>query len=184
MSFHSTRDLCIQWDFCHELIIWDGQPQDMFPVINASHAEIIERIVRICKPIPADVELGFHLCYGDFGAKHFVEPVDASKMVEVANAMAAAVEHEIAYVHMPIPIAWNEERYFKPFGTLKLSPNTEVYLGLVHMSDGVVGARHRIDLANKYVGAFGIATECGIARARKAGLIQDILNLQERDFKR
>ena len=46
------HDLCIQWDFCHEMVIWDGQPQDMFPVVAASQSEIVDRIVRICAPIP------------------------------------------------------------------------------------------------------------------------------------
>ena len=27
------RDLCIQWDFCHEMIILDGQPQNQFPTL-------------------------------------------------------------------------------------------------------------------------------------------------------
>ena len=24
------HDLCIQWDVCHEMLIWDGQPLDMY----------------------------------------------------------------------------------------------------------------------------------------------------------
>ena len=86
------HDLCIQWDFCHEMVIWDGQPQDMFPLVAASQKEIVDRIARICAPIPEAVELGFHLCYGDFGARHFVEPVDSSKMVEVMNAFGCSRE--------------------------------------------------------------------------------------------
>jgi hypothetical protein len=39
--------------------------------------------------VPHDVELGFHLCYGDFGAKHFIEPLDATKMTELANLIVA-----------------------------------------------------------------------------------------------
>ena len=30
------NDLCIQWDVCHDMILWDGQPQDQFPLVNAS----------------------------------------------------------------------------------------------------------------------------------------------------
>lgn len=36
-------DLCIQWDFCHEMIALDGQPQDWFPREGASQAEIMAR---------------------------------------------------------------------------------------------------------------------------------------------
>ena len=83
------RDLAIQWDVCHDMIIWDGAPQDQFPLVNASKAEIAARIARLSAAVPVDVELGFHLCYGDFGGKHFFDPVDAASLVEIANAFAA-----------------------------------------------------------------------------------------------
>jgi hypothetical protein len=73
------RDLCIQWDFCNEMVLIDGQPQEQFPTIKASTADIMQRMQRLCEPIPESVELGIHLCYGDFGAKHFIEPIDAGK---------------------------------------------------------------------------------------------------------
>jgi hypothetical protein len=34
---------------------------------------------RLGRAVPDDVELGFHLCYGDLDAKHFVQPTDAAK---------------------------------------------------------------------------------------------------------
>ena len=67
------------------MISLDGQPQDWFPAIGASQPEIMARMQRICAPVPSDVELGIHFCYGDFGAKHFIEPKDSSRMVDVAN---------------------------------------------------------------------------------------------------
>ncbi len=81
------RDLCIQWDVCNEMVIWDGQPSDAVPS-NISHEAIIERMHRLCAAVPDDVELGLHLCYGDFGARHFVEPKDAARMVDFANALS------------------------------------------------------------------------------------------------
>ena len=38
--------------------------------------------------VPAGVELGYHLCYGDDEHGHFAEPEDAGKLVAVANALA------------------------------------------------------------------------------------------------
>ena len=169
------HDLCIQWDFCHEMVIWDGQPQDMFPLVAASQQEIVDRVVRICAPIPDDVELGFHLCYGDFGARHFVEPMDASKMVEVMNAFSAAVTRPIAYFHIPVPITRIDDDFYRPLANLKLAASTELYLGLVHPKDGAEGTRRRIDVARKYIDGFGIATECGFARARTRSVIEQIL---------
>lgn len=171
------HDLCIQWDFCHEMIIWDGQPQDMFPLLHASKDEITERMVRICAPVPAAVELGFHLCYGDFGAKHFIEPRDTSKMVEVANALARNVQHEIAYIHLPVPLTRTDDEYFSALQHLHLSPQTELYLGLVHAADGPEGTRRRIEVARRYVKVFGIATECGMARARTEDFVRELLEM-------
>jgi len=169
------QDLCIQWDFCHEMIILDGQSQNWFPLINASMPEIMARMARICAIIPNDVELGIHLCYGDFGAKHFIEPKDAGRMVEVANAMARSILRPITYIHMPVPLSRTDEDFFKPLHDLKLAAETELYLGLVHAADGAEGTRKRMEVARKYVGDFGVAAECGISRARKPDLVRKIL---------
>jgi methionine synthase II (cobalamin-independent) len=171
------RDLCIQWDFCDEMVILDGQPQDWFPVVNGSMPEIMARMERICAPVPDDVELGIHLCYGDFGAKHFIEPVDARRMVEVANALTQSIKRPITYIHMPVPLTRTDDEFFKPFSDLKLAPETELYLGLVHATDGADGTRRRMDTARKYVADFGVATECGMARARKPALVRDLLKI-------
>ena len=168
-------DLCVQWDFCHEMILLDGQPQDQFPTVKTSIDDIMQRMRRICAAVPSEVELGVHLCYGDFAAKHFNEPRDIGRMVDVANAMAAAVQRPIDYIHMPVPIARNDDAYFEPLQNLEFSG--ELYLGVVHAGDGVEGTRKRMATAGKYKAAFGIACECGIARARKPELVRRVLEI-------
>jgi hypothetical protein len=168
-------DLCVQWDLCQEMVICDGQPQDDFPTVHASMPEVMERIAKLCAPVPDTVELGFHLCYGDFGAKHFIEPRDAAKLVEMANALAATVKHRIAYIHMPVPMSRTDDDYFKPLTGLALDPGTEIYLGLVHADDGGAGTRKRIEVAGKYLPDFGIASECGMARARTPDVVHRLL---------
>jgi methionine synthase II (cobalamin-independent) len=170
-------DLCIQWDACHDMILWDGQPQDQFPLANASRKEIIDRFARICAPLPDDVELGFHFCYGDIGGKHYFDPVTARHIVDAANAIAQDVKHKIAYIHLPVPISRATDEFFAPMRDFKLAATTEIYLGLIHATDGVGGAKRRIALAAKYVPCFGIATECGLARARKKELVRALLDL-------
>src|SRR5882757_8004838 len=160
------RDLCIQWDVCNEMVIWDGQRTDAVPFPDVSRAALLERMARICAAVPADVELGLHLCYGDFGGRHFVEPRDASAVVELANALAQTIVHKLAYIHMPVPIERSDDAFHCPFGALALPPGTELYLGVVHAKDGVAGTEARIAAARRYAPSFGIATECGMARAR------------------
>ena len=159
--------LSIQWDVCMEIVFWDGQDRRGRANRNdVSNADFIARMKRICKLVPDDVELGIHLCYGDFEAKHFVEPRNAGKMVEFANAIAKAVSHKLAFIHMPVPIERTDDAFFKPFDDLKLDKDTEVYLGVVHVKDGVEGTRKRIEAASKHVKRFGIG--CNTASPARA----------------
>jgi hypothetical protein len=168
-------DLCIQWDFCHEMIILDGQPQSQFPTVKTSKEDVMQRMRRICAAVPGTVDLGVHLCYGDFAAKHFNEPRDMAAMVEVANAMTKAATRPIQYIHMPVPIARSDDAYFAPLKNLEF--NGELYLGVIHGADGLDGAKKRMSTASRHSAAFGIACECGIARARKAELVRHILQI-------
>lgn len=171
------RDLCVQIDLCQEMVICDGQPQDDFPTVHASMPEVLERVATLCAAVPDGVELGFHLCYGDFGAKHFIEPHDTAKLVAMANALTKRIAHPIAYIHMPVPAARSDDDYFRPLKDLQLGPASELYLGLVHASDGAEGTRKRIETARRHVGAFGIASECGMARARTPELVRALLKV-------
>ena len=171
------HDLCIQWDVCIEMLLWDGRWEPARnPFGSALHTEIMQRMNRLGAAVPADVELGFHLCYGDYDAKHFVEPLDAGKLVEFANRLAETVSRGIAYIHMPVPINRADDAYFEPLRALRLSPDTELYLGLVH-ADGVEGTRARIAAAGKYAPDFGIATECGMARCKTPEMVRRLLEI-------
>jgi hypothetical protein len=170
------HDLCIQWDICNEMCIWDGQPTDAVPG-NVSHEAIIERMQRLCAAVPDDIELGLHLCYGDFGAKHFVEPKDAAKMVEFANALAQAIKRKLAYIHMPVPVGRSDDAFHRPLADLRLGAGTALFLGVVHGKDGVEGAKARIAAARRYAPDFGIATECGMARVRTEETVRALLKI-------
>jgi hypothetical protein len=170
------RDLCIQWDVCNEMVMWDGQPTDAVPG-DEPHENIIARMQRLCAAVPEDVELGLHLCYGDFGARHFVEPKDAAKMVEFANALANSIKRPIAYIHMPVPIERSDDAFHRPLGDLKLKDSTQLFLGIVHAKDGVEGAKARMAVARRYAPKFGIATECGMARARSEETVRRLLKI-------
>lgn len=171
------RDLCIQWDVCNEMVMFDGQmPRFTPPGWGDVGAEIAARMKRLGDAVPADVELGIHLCYGDWEARHFVEPRDMAKMVALANLIAGAISHPLAYVHMPVPIARDDDAFFAPLRALKLDPKTELILGLVH-NDGADATKKRIAAAQRYAPTFGIATECGIARQRTPGLVKSLIEV-------
>ena len=160
-------DLAIQWDVASEMGIieraagygtvmqawWPGDPFD----------GLVSRLTALIDAVPVDVEVGVHLCYGDAGEKHFVEPADAANLVRYANAVVAASARSLTWLHLPVPIDRDDEAYFAPLAGLAF--DGELYLGLVHREDGVEGAARRIVAAERFVPAFGVATECGIGRA-------------------
>ncbi|MFK3835341.1 hypothetical protein [Microbacterium sp. NPDC087868] len=170
-------DLAIQWDVASEMGIiegasgygalmdawWDG---DVF-------TGLVARLATLVDAVPADVEVGVHLCYGDAGEHHFFEPTDTSHLVAYANAVAEASDRAFTWLHLPVPIDRDDEAYFAPLADLL--PVNELYLGLVHREDGAEGAERRIAAARTYVPTFGVATECGIGRA-PAGSTEGILH--------
>lgn len=161
------EDLAIQWDVASELGIierasgygttmeawWEGDPFD----------GLVARLAVLVDAVPVGVEAGVHLCYGDAGEKHFIEPADAGILVRFANAVIASAARPLSWLHLPVPIARDDAAYFAPLASLE--PVAELYLGLIHREDGVDGAQRRIAAASAVVSSFGVATECGIGRA-------------------
>jgi methionine synthase II (cobalamin-independent) len=167
------EDLAIQWDVCVEMVIWDGQPSVIPPFPGAR--ELIKYTLGRCfDAVPDDVEMGVHLCYGDWDAKHFIEPIDAGKAVELANTIIELADaRPVNWVHMPVPISRTDDEFYAPLQDLELGPETELYLGLVH-GDG--RESERIEAAARIVSDFGIATECGIARQRTPEQVRDLIH--------
>jgi hypothetical protein len=133
-------------------------------------------LVELGNRVPADVELLYHFCYGDSNHRHVVEPTDMADMVELANHVSRAIARDVALIHMPVPRERSDDAYFAPLTGLELRGETELCLGLVHLTDGVEGARRRLATARKYVEDFSIATECGFGR-RDPRTIPDLLRL-------
>ncbi|APH46055.1 hypothetical protein BMW26_14625 [Microbacterium sp. 1.5R] len=160
-------DLAIQWDVASEMGIieaapafgrvmdvwWEGDPLP----------GLVSRLAALIDAVPADVEVGVHLCYGDVAEKHFFEPTDAANLVRYANAVIAASARPLTWLHLPVPIERDDEAYFAPLADLAY--DGELYLGLVHREDGAEGAERRIAVAQRFAPQFGVATECGIGRA-------------------
>lgn len=154
-------DLAVQWDTVFELLILEGARTSN---IDDSQDALVERLRKLGDAVPPEADLGYHFCYGDMGHKHSIEPADTALMVAVANALRKRLHRSISYVHMPVPRGRSDAAYFAPLKGLRLAPETELYLGLVHFTDGADGARLRIDAARGAVERFGIGTECGFGR--------------------
>ncbi|MEV5650554.1 hypothetical protein AB0L57_20085 [Nocardia sp. NPDC052254] len=170
-------DLAVQWDCPVEFALFEGIFPSWFGADpETKFAQIVTRLIRLGAAVPGGVELGYHLCYGDFGHRHFAEPADTGRMVAVITAVQAGLTRAIDWVHMPVPRSRDDHEYFAPLAELRLPESTRLYLGLVHATDGVDGARRRIAAARSVVRDFGIATECGFGR-RPAEQIPELLEL-------
>jgi hypothetical protein len=167
-------ELAIQWDVAVEFGILEG----VFWKAHFSDVErgIIERLTRLCDAVPGRVEVGYHFCYGDFGHQHFKQPEDTSKLVLVANRVSEGATRKINWIHLPVPRNRVDDAYYAPLRDLRLKPETELYLGLIHYTDGVEGTRRRIEIAQRAAPAFGVATECGFGR-RPPETVPDLMRL-------
>ena len=172
-----NRELAIQWDVCIEMIQWDGR----LPMGSPSpdlEAMFRSMFARIARAVPPEVELGYHLCYGDPEGKHVIEPQDCTKMVELANLIVAASGRPVAFVHLPMDPARDDDAFYAPLAALDLPSGTEVHLGLVHAGDGVTGATRRMAVAKKFLKEFGIATPCGMNRHKTPATVMELLRIQ------
>ena len=167
-------DLAIQWDAPSETHSEeaarhpDGAPK--FLARDWTFEQGIEALARMCDAVPQDVKVGVHLCYGDLGGRHLVQPHDMSVMVDSFNALAAKASHPIDYVHMPVPIDRNDDAYFAPLDRLRLGSATQLFLGLIHPEDGVSGAKVKVAAARRHTRAFGVGCECGLGRRPPASI--------------
>ncbi|HVF79025.1 MAG TPA: class I SAM-dependent methyltransferase [Solirubrobacteraceae bacterium] len=160
------EQLALQWDTRLEFAILEGISPAWF---EGTRSGVLERLLRVSRGVPADVELGYHLCYGDDYHGHFTVPDDTRKLVEVANALATALYRPLNWIHVPVPAGAGDE-YFAPLQELRLDSSTELYLGVLHLKDGKAGARRRIACATRYVQVFGVATDCGWGRGGSAAV--------------
>lgn len=165
-----AQELAIQFDLAAELELEEARRRpDAFDapfcdVINetwgAWTAETLAAsVARVADAVPAEAELGFHLC----GLWH-IDPRGGQDMRvhrDFANLLAERVHRPISYVHVA-SIPEHGAADYAVLSELRLSPDTELYLGLIHRGDGVAGARRRIEAARTVRDGFGVAHFCGL----------------------
>lgn len=172
------RDLAIQLDVASavfarlerkEVGVYGRTKQDMEEKFTAI-------LARLANRVPEDVELLFHFCYGDNNHRHVVDPTDMTDMVDMVARLNAAITRPVNLIHMPVPRDRSDEAYFEPLSRLKLRPETELALGLVHYTDGLDGTKRRMAAAGKFVRNYTIGTECGFGR-RAPETIPELLHI-------
>ena len=169
------ESLAIQWDIAPEVHTVLEQPESELTRL-IERRNLVAAIVRITDSVSNEVEVGWHLCYGDPGHKHIVEPRDMAVMVSLSNDLCAATKRPVNWIHMPVPRERHDAAYFAPLQHLNLASGTIPMLGLIHMNDGLEGAQLRVAAASRVLSWFGVATECGLGR-RAPDSIPQLLDL-------
>ncbi len=161
------RDLALQWDVATEMSIFEKLHP--VPFLGDNPAPwLIETLARLGNAVPDTITLGYHLCYGSMGNKHWKEPEDLGTCVSTANAISNGVTRRIDFFHVPVPVERDDNAYFTPMDNLAIGDDTLVYLGLIHGADSAEGAARRIAAARKHLDRFGLSTECGWGRMNAA----------------
>jgi ubiquinone/menaquinone biosynthesis C-methylase UbiE len=153
--------LALQWDTNFEFGMLEGDVPVWFEDVKAG---ILERLIRISRLVPHDVELGFHFCLGHDEVEPRHVPEDMTRMVEIANALAQVLDRPLHWLHLPVPQERDDPGFVAPLRHLRLQPGTELYLGVVHPGEPEEAARRRIAAAHEATGDFGVATPCGWGR--------------------
>ena len=173
--------IAVQWDVAVEIGALEGAMGPKVPM-----DQIVPGLVRCLERVPAEVPVGMHLCYGDYGHQHFKQPDSLQMQVDLVNAVSGATERRLDFVSFTVPQGRSDIAYFEPLGGLKTGSETELYFALVpyHPDDQAPGATaeqiENIDavLINSPGGRrhWGICTECGMGRV-DAGDVPRLLDL-------
>lgn len=170
------RDRCaVQWDVAVEFGLLEG-------AMGLGSATPIDQITpalaRCVDRVPADVPVGLHLCYGDYGHQHFKQPDSLQLQVDLVNAVVAAAHRPVSWASFTVPQARRDAGYFAPLRDLAAGPETELYFALVpyHPDDQSHGTATdqlgHIDAALGLSSAgsreWGICTECGMGRVERS----------------
>ena len=155
-------DLAIQWDLAYET-------QDLEGVLAWTGEGAWERfagpVTRLTRLIPAEVLVGYHLCYGTFPEWPMYEARDLGLLVRMANFAVSNSGRTVDWLHLAGPryLRSEDRGFFRPL--VDLEPGgARVFLGIVLPIDGVAGLRRRHATASRYLSDFGVAMYCGFGR--------------------
>ena len=152
----AVNELAIQWDSTHPPAFDSASAQE--------RATTLEHLVDLAAQVPAGWSWVTTCAMGTSSTVTGVEPKALDTCVTIANHVVRSVQREVNWIHMPVPRDRSDNAYFAALHDLHLPSTTRLYLGLIHYTDGLEGARRRLEAAARVYPDFGLATECGLGR--------------------
>jgi hypothetical protein len=129
---------------------------------------------RCIDAVPADVPVGLHLCYGDYGHMHAVDPESLGLQIELLNAIAASASRTVSFCQFTVTQGQRAPEFFAPLEALRTGQGTELAFGIVpyfpdNHEPGTTAEQVRLidagiaasETANP---EWSVSTECGLGR--------------------
>ena len=157
------EDLAIQWDLAIEQRLVEVKLAE--EGVEAARREA-ERVMAPLAdiPVPSDVALGHHACFGTLSGWPSRQPPNIEGAVLLLNAAVAASGRRVDFLHIPT-LGSAEDAFFAPLENLK-PDGARIYMGAIHHLHGAGGLQAQIKTMRKYLHEFGLGAPCGWGRAR------------------
>ena len=163
--------LAVQWDTNFEFAMLDGVMPTWFADPRSS---IVERLVRLGRSVPGDVQLGYHFCHGH--ERHHTRAATTRAAARRDRERAVAEPRPLARLDPPPRAGRPRRRALLRDARAAAAASRDAALPrCAPPEDGVAGAEARIVAAQRFVHDFGVATDCGWGRHRS----QDVAALVE-----
>lgn len=77
---------------------------------------ILERFQKLAKAVDPQEKAGYHMCYGNYKQKHWLEPENVGLPVKLIDTLIDQVGpfYRVDYVHIPVPKNRIDLDYFLP----------------------------------------------------------------------
>ena len=117
--------IAVQWDVAVEFGALEGAMGPKLPM-----DQIAPGLVRCIERVPADVPVGMHLCYGDYGTSTSSNrtAADAGRPRQCRHLRRG---RPLNFVSFTVPQGRNDSAYFEPLAGLRSGSDTELYFALV-----------------------------------------------------
>ena len=162
--------LAVQWDCCAEILMNPQTP----PIVAPWRREHLSPVGDLSAQIPAEVEVGLHLCHGNYRGRRQADLATIAPMVEVANVLSRLVSahRPLDFLHLPVRPDTAPVPYLAPLADLKVAPTCDIYLGVISDPDDTSGAWRRLSAGQRVLTGreLGVAAECGLGRREPDGL--------------
>jgi hypothetical protein len=156
------EDLAIQWDLAIEQRLVEVKLAEEGAEAARREAErVMAPLADI--PVPSDVALGHHACFGTLSGWPSRQPPTIEGAVLLLNAAVAASGRRVDFLHIPT-LGSAEDAFFAPLENLK-PDGARIYMGAIHHLHGAGGLQAQIKTMRKYLHEFGLGAPCGWGRA-------------------